>query len=86
VFYFPDRPSTFEIVTPAVTPWTDEARIDRDGILLYCPAVENLCMDALNKRAADAPQSRRVETDVSRLFLGVSGPVVHYVIVAIPPR
>src|SRR5262249_14742030 len=33
-FYFPDRPSTFEMVTPALTPWTDEARIARQGILL----------------------------------------------------
>jgi 4-amino-4-deoxy-L-arabinose transferase-like glycosyltransferase len=86
VFYFPDRPSTFEIVTPSVTPWTDEARIARDGILLYCPAIENLCMDALNRRAADAPQSRRVDTEISRTFLGISGRPVRYVIVAIPPR
>jgi 4-amino-4-deoxy-L-arabinose transferase-like glycosyltransferase len=86
LFYFPDRPSTFEIVSPQVTPWTDAARIVRDGILLYCPAIEKLCMDALNKRAADAPQGRRVEVEISRSFLGMPGPSVRYVIVAIPPR
>jgi Dolichyl-phosphate-mannose-protein mannosyltransferase len=86
VFYFPDRPSTFEVVSPYVTPWTDEARIAREGILLYCPAIENLCMNALNKRAADAPQSKRVEADISRGFLGMTGRVTRYVIVAIPPR
>jgi 4-amino-4-deoxy-L-arabinose transferase-like glycosyltransferase len=85
-FYFPDRPSTFEIVHPDLTPWTDEARIARQGILLYCPVVENLCMDALNRRAAAAPQSRRVEVEISRTFLGIPGPITRYAIVAIPPR
>src|SRR5262249_12396797 len=66
VFYFPDRPSTFEIVKPTLTPWTNEARIAREGILLYCPAVEHLCMDALNRRAAATPQARRVEVEISR--------------------
>jgi hypothetical protein len=85
-FYFPDRPSTFEIVTPALTPWTDEARIARQGILLYCPVAEIRCMDALNRRAATAPQGRRVEVDISRTFLGIPGPVTRYAIVAVPPR
>ena len=68
---------------PVLTPWTDEARIAREGILLYCPMVEKLCMDALDKRAADA---RRVEVEMSRSFFGIAGPSVRYVIVAIPPR
>jgi 4-amino-4-deoxy-L-arabinose transferase-like glycosyltransferase len=85
-FYFPDRPSTFEIVNPALTPWTDEARIARQGILLYCPVTENRCMDALNRRAAAAPRGRRVEVDISRTFLGIPGPVTRYAIVAIPPQ
>jgi hypothetical protein len=85
-FYFPDRPSTFEVVTPALTPWTDEARIARQGILLYCPVAENRCMDALNRRAAAASRGRRVEVDISRTFLGMPGPVTRYAIVAIPPQ
>lgn len=85
-FYFPGRPSTFEIVTPALTPWTNEERIARQGILLYCPVTENPCMEALNRRAAMAAQSRRVEVDISRTFLGIPGPVIRYTIVAIPPR
>ena len=85
-FYFPDRPSTFEIVNPALTPWTDEARIARQGILLYCPVAENRCMDALNRRAATAARGRRVEVDISRTFLGIPGPVTRYAIVAVPPQ
>jgi hypothetical protein len=84
-FYFPDRPSTFEIVNPALTPWTDEARIARQGILLYCPVAENRCMDALNRRAATAARGRRVEMDISRTFLGIPGPVTRYAVVAVPP-
>jgi hypothetical protein len=86
VFYFPDRPSTFEIVNPYLTPWTDEARIARQGILLYCPVIEDRCMDALNRRAAAAPQGRRVEVEISRTFLGIPGPITRYAIVAIPPQ
>jgi len=85
-FYFPDRPSTFEIVNPALTPWTDEARIARQGILLYCPVTENRCMEALNGRAATAPRGRRVEVDISRTFLGIPGPVTRYAVVAVPPQ
>jgi hypothetical protein len=86
VFYFADRPSTFEIVTPALTPWIDERRIARQGLLLYCPVDESRCMEALNRRAAAAPHGRRVEVDISRTFLGISGPVTRYAIVAIPPQ
>jgi hypothetical protein len=86
VFYFPDRPSTLEIVNPGVTPWTDEARIAREGILLYCPVPESQCMNALNKRAAGAPGANRVEVDIARTFLGMRGPVTRYAIAAIPPR
>jgi hypothetical protein len=87
VFYFPDRPSTFNIVNPALTPWTDETRIAREGILLYCPVTEDGCVEALNRRAAGAaPQGRRVEVDISRTFLGIPGPSTRYAIVAMPPQ
>jgi len=86
VFYFSDRPSTFEIVTPTLTPWTDEARLALEGILLYCPVVERPCMDALDRRAAAAPLGRRVEVEISRAFLGIPGPITRFVIVAIPPQ
>jgi len=85
VFYFPERPTTFEIKTPYLTAWTDAARIARDGILLYCPIVESLCMEPLETLAAANPRAKRMETDISRGFLGMPGPVTRYAIVAIPP-
>jgi 4-amino-4-deoxy-L-arabinose transferase-like glycosyltransferase len=86
VFYFADRPSTLDIMNPRLTPWADDARIAREGALLYCPIVERGCMDAMNKRAAAAVASRRTEVDISRTFLGIAGPVTRYAIVAIPPQ
>jgi 4-amino-4-deoxy-L-arabinose transferase-like glycosyltransferase len=85
VFYFADRPSAYEIVSPEITPWVDDARLARDGILLYCPVAELLCMNALAARAAGLPESRRKEVEISRSFLGMSDATVRYAIVAIPP-
>jgi hypothetical protein len=86
VFYFPDRPSTFDIQNPKLTPWADDARVARDGALLYCPVAEEGCMDAMDRRAAAAKESRRTEVDISRTFLGIPGPVTRYAIVAILPE
>jgi hypothetical protein len=86
IFYFADRPSAYEIVSPFMTPWTDEARIARDGILLFCPVEESLCMTALNARTARSPGGNRVEVDVARSYLGFAGAATRYVIVAIPAR
>jgi hypothetical protein len=85
VFYFPDRPSTLDLLTPLMTPWADDARIAREGVLLFCPVAETRCMDAMNQRAAAAPAVRRTEVDISRTFLGMAGPVTRYAIVAILP-
>ena len=86
VFYFADRPSTLDVVSPYLMPWTDEARIARDGIALFCPANENPCLTALNERAARAPAARRAEVDIARTYFGVADQPMRYVIVTIPPR
>jgi len=85
VFYFSERPSTYEIVSPYVTPWTDDARIARDGILIYCPVAVTICMNALDGWAAKSPQARRADVEIARDFLGIAGPPTRYVILAIPP-
>jgi hypothetical protein len=91
VFYFADRPSLLEVASPQLTPWVDEARIARDGIALYCPATDFVCMRALNALAAKVLASggtvgKRVEVEVSRRFLGIPDKPERYVIVTIPPR
>ncbi len=85
VFYFPERPTTLEIVSPYLTPWTTEARIARDGILLYCPTAKTQCMDALEARFAENGRAKRTEVEISRSFLGMRGRSTRYAIAAIPP-
>ena len=86
LFYFPERPSTYEIATPGLTPWTDAARIAREGILMFCPVAVNPCMTALEKWSAANPQARRVDVVIARQFFGLASPPTPYVILAIPPR
>ena len=69
-----------------MTPWVDDARIARDGIALYCPAADLVCMKALNARAAAERVAKRIEVEMSRTFLGIADKPERYVIVTIPPR
>jgi hypothetical protein len=86
LFYFPERPSTYEIVNPRLTPWTDEARIARDGILMFCPQPVRVCMAPLEAWAAKNPQAHRLETTITPRFFGLASPPTAYVILTIPPR
>jgi 4-amino-4-deoxy-L-arabinose transferase-like glycosyltransferase len=85
LIYFPAAPSTLEIVNPGVTPWTDEARIARDGIALFCPVEVAICVQAMNERAARSPVGKRVELELSRTYFGAADQPARYVIVTIPP-
>jgi hypothetical protein len=86
VFYLPDQPSTFEVISPDRTPWVDEARIARDGIALVCPMVVAECMHAVNERAAKLPAAKRVEVEISRSYFGLADRPERYLIVVIPPH
>ena len=85
LFYFPQRPSVLEITNPGVTPWTDEARVAREGIALFCPVEETRCVEAMNALAAHGTAGKRVEVELSRTFFGAADTPVRYVIVTIPP-
>jgi 4-amino-4-deoxy-L-arabinose transferase-like glycosyltransferase len=85
LFYFSGLPSTWEIMNPAVTPWTDEARVAREGIVLFCPVEQIGCVQAMNERAARGPVGKRVEVELSRSYFGTADTPVRYVIVTIPP-
>jgi hypothetical protein len=86
MFYFADRPSDYEIASPQLTPWVDDARIARDGIALYCPIVDGPCMKALDAWAVRSPAAKRTEIEVSRRFLGTADKPERYVILIVPPR
>jgi 4-amino-4-deoxy-L-arabinose transferase-like glycosyltransferase len=85
LFYFPERPSTFEVNEPGVTPWTDEARIAREGIALFCAAEVTSCIAAADARAAVNPAAKRTEVELSSTYFGHADQPQRYVIVLIPP-
>jgi 4-amino-4-deoxy-L-arabinose transferase-like glycosyltransferase len=85
LIYFPEQPSTLEIMNPTVTPWTDAARIAREGVALFCPVEVTGCVQAMNERAARGPAGKRAEVELSRTYFGVADKPVRYVIVTIPP-
>jgi hypothetical protein len=84
-FYFSTPPRTFEIVTPRATPWTSEANVARDGIVMVCPADDGVCMNALNARAAKGPNAVRLRATLARRWFGIRGPFEAFAIVVIPP-
>jgi hypothetical protein len=85
LFYFPEQPSTLEIMNPLVTPWTDAARVAREGIALFCPADLAWCVQRMNERAASGPAGQRVEVELSRTYFGTADTPERYLIVTIPP-
>ncbi|MBV9969989.1 MAG: glycosyltransferase family 39 protein [Xanthobacteraceae bacterium] len=86
MFYFADRPSDFEIASPQLTPWVDDARIAREGIALFCPADDGPCMKALDEWSARSTSATRSEIEVSRRFLGTADQPERYVVLIIPPQ
>jgi hypothetical protein len=86
VFYFENQPSTLDIVDPARTPWVDDARIKREGIVIVCPVPEAACVDALNSYAARATGAQIEDVDLARRLFGALDQPVRYRILVIPPQ
>jgi hypothetical protein len=86
VFYFEDPPSTLDIITPAETPWVDDDRIKREGIVIVCPVPETKCVNAMNGYAARFPNAKIEDVNLARRFFGALDKPVHYQIVTIPPE
>lgn len=84
-FYLADRPSTYELLRPALTPWASTARIEREGIALVCAVDEPVCLNALEAMTAHSPPGRRVEVEIARRYISSDGHPQRYVIVTIPP-
>jgi hypothetical protein len=85
VFYFPQRPSTLEIVSPEVTPWTDAGRVAREGIVLFCAVEDVRCVKAMDELASHGPVGKRIEVEISRSYFGAADTPVRYVIATVPP-
>jgi hypothetical protein len=84
-FYLAGGASTFDIISPQQTPWVDDGRIRREGIVLVCPVPEAHCMTTLDRRLAGAQVAADREVEIARAHLGFTDTPVRYRIVVIPP-
>jgi hypothetical protein len=85
-FYLTDRPSTLDLPDPRLTPWADNARVAHEGVAFVCPLDDPICMYAIEARTAREPVGRRVEVEISRVYLGIAGAPKRYLIIIVPPR
>jgi 4-amino-4-deoxy-L-arabinose transferase-like glycosyltransferase len=85
-FYFTTPPKTLEIARPSATPWTTQEDISRRGIAMACPFSHEICMNALEARAAAAgARAKRTTVDLSRPHFGIAGKPERFAIVVVPP-
>jgi hypothetical protein len=84
--YLSGQPSTVDVIRPDRSPWADESRIAREGVVLVCPASAVWCVQAIEARAARRPDARRTEVGVVRRHLGMMGKPERYVVITIPPQ
>jgi hypothetical protein len=85
-FYFSTPPKTLEIARASATPWTAENDVSQRGIAMACPVTHELCMKALEARAAAAGgRARRTTVELRRRHFGIDGWPEQFVIAVIPP-
>jgi 4-amino-4-deoxy-L-arabinose transferase-like glycosyltransferase len=85
-FYVPSRPATFDLYSPALTPWVDDESIRRDGMAMICPESMYACMRMLEGYGAHYHATATEHVVLARSYLGEEGVPVAYEIVIIPPR
>ena len=85
-FYMQDQPSTYADFSSYLSPWVDEARIERDGMAIVCPADNDECLRGMQRLTDAGPPGRHSEITLTRHWLGFSGSAERFVIATIPPR
>jgi 4-amino-4-deoxy-L-arabinose transferase-like glycosyltransferase len=85
-FYMTDRPSTYADFSDYLSPWVDDERIARDGVVIICPTEDYVCLESLDALAAGAPAGRRTEVTLTRHWLGLENNPRSFVIVTAMPR
>lgn len=81
--YAPEKPSTFAEFDTYLSPWVDQARIDREGMAIVCPFDFLHCLDGIKRYAPDAP---RKDFIITRKWLGFESPAERFTIVILPPK
>jgi hypothetical protein len=63
-----------------------DARIAELGVAMTCVAEDAVCTATSNEIAARNPASRIIETQLTRRYQGIAGPMQHYLIFIVPPK
>jgi hypothetical protein len=83
-FYSPDAPSYLMLERPEHSPWVTSQQMQRDGVLIICPAEHNRC---LGRAAAFAGKdASRTTRQFATRFLGSLASPQSFVFIAYPPR
>jgi len=81
--YAPEKPSTFAEFDNYLSPWVDQARIDREGLAIVCPYDFLHCLDDIKRYAPDAPAKDFI---ITRKWMGFESPPERFTIVILPPK
>jgi 4-amino-4-deoxy-L-arabinose transferase-like glycosyltransferase len=84
-FYLADRPSVFPYLLPREAPWVNDARIDREGLVILCLRRARECVQMAEQRAAKGPKGQRADVELVRDHFGIAGKPERYVIITMPP-
>lgn len=85
-FYLQDTPpSAFPFFSFEWAPYLDEARIEREGLLMVCAIKDTECTAAASARASRSSRSRSIEADVPGGSVVKRGSPQRYVIMTVPP-
>jgi len=84
-FYGADQPSTFADFSHYLSPWVDDARIAREGMVIMT-ATSSPWFDFTEKHLAAFPDARRTEVTLTRHWLGFESAPRRFVIAVVPPR
>jgi hypothetical protein len=85
-FYGQDRPSTYAQFSRYLSPWVDDARIARDGMVVMISR-EDPYFGLLDRYLADFPTARPpMDITLTRRWLWFEGTPRHFQLVIVPPR
>jgi 4-amino-4-deoxy-L-arabinose transferase-like glycosyltransferase len=84
-FYGTDKPSTYADFSPYLSPWVDDARIARDGMIVMV-ATDNPWFDFTVQHIDAYPSARRSEVTLTRRWLWFDSAPKRFVLAIVPPR
>ena len=69
----------------SLAPWADRASLERDGVAVGCPSLDDDCLRYMNSYLALVPHTPPREVVLRRRWLGFEGPPARFTIAVAPP-